>query len=110
MTTTPEHIGDVGVDSGYLWLGDPCYVMGEDAPAVLQTWEEFLARTFDPRYQTGAAGVSQPVGEEVGMAMPAGYGDGVYPVYATYNSQGRIATLTVDFLAGETDDDEVTAD
>jgi hypothetical protein len=44
------------------------------------------------------------------MAVPAGYGHGVYPVYATYNSQGRIATLTVDFLAGETDDDEVTAD
>lgn len=101
MTGTPEHIGNVGVDSGYIWLGDPCYVMGEDAPAVVHNWEEFLARTFNPRYRIGAAGVSQPVGDEMGMAVPAGYGDGVYPVYATYNHEGRIATLTVDFLAGE---------
>jgi hypothetical protein len=34
----------------------------------------------------------------------------VYPVYATYNHQGRIASLTVDFLAGDPEDDDHTAD
>jgi hypothetical protein len=79
MTTTAEQIGDVGVDSGCLWLGDLCCVMGEAAPALVHTWEEFLARTFDPRYRAGAAGASQPVREELGMAVPAGDGDGGVP-------------------------------
>ncbi|KLU10629.1 DUF4241 domain-containing protein [Kocuria sp. SM24M-10] len=109
MSDTPEYIGDVGVDSGLMWLGDPCYVMGDDAPTRVPKWGEFVDRTFDPKYQIDEAGVSQPVGEKLGMAVSSGYGDGLYPVYITRNSEGRVATLTVDFLAGDEDEQDESA-
>ena len=108
MANTPQHIGNVFVDSGRVWLGDPCYVMGDNASHRVRDWQKFMDRTFDPKYQIGEAGVSQPVGENLGMSVPSGYGDGSYPVYAIYNSEGRIATLTVDFLADGEDDNSAS--
>jgi hypothetical protein len=45
-------------------------------------------------YEMGHAGA--------GVVSSSGYGDGCYPVYATYNSEGRIIKLEVKF----TDDEE----
>lgn len=32
------------------------------------------------------------------VAFSTGYGDGLYPVFATYNEEGRIARVTVEFM------------
>jgi len=36
--------------------------------------------------------------------VSSGYGDGVYPVYATYNHEGRIVKLEVVFVAEDDED------
>ena len=34
----------------------------------------------------------------LGVVVSTGYGDGVYPVYAEFNDEGRIAAVTVEFI------------
>jgi len=95
-------IGHVGVDSGQLLVCDPSYIDSE--------WE--LEEDFDPvnpkhnfsynacvketlsdkgygqlNYKLGHAGV--------GVAFQSGYGDGIYPVYAKRNNDGRIIEITI---------------
>lgn len=98
-----RRMGYVGVDSGNIWIGDPCYIMGENPPEVTRNWDHFVERMFDPRTRTTDDSFSQPVGDKLGMAIPSGLGDGIYPVYATFDEDGAVATVTVDF-AGELDD------
>jgi Protein of unknown function (DUF4241) len=40
------------------------------------------------KYKLGHAGA--------GVAFSSGYGDGVYPVYATYNKEGRVVKVVID--------------
>jgi hypothetical protein len=80
-----ELVGHVGVDSGMVWLGDPCYLAGEEGDLV----DAIL------HGQTG--GVSTPRGDLGGIAVPTAYGDGVYSVFAHRDDDGRIVRLEVDF-------------
>jgi hypothetical protein len=35
-------VGEIGVDAGLCWVGDPCYIMGQDASShPCKTWNEF---------------------------------------------------------------------
>lgn len=104
-------IGTVGVDAGMVWIGDPCYVIGEDAHHAPQSWEEFLEALHD--HEDGElAGVSEALkdyGQGVGLAIPSGYGDGLYEVRAVIvpddlNPGGEVVkSVTVTFIE---DDDE----
>lgn len=93
-------VGEIGVDAGLCWLGDPCYVLHkDDLPETLGgTWFEFVQKLdgdvtrFD--YTPGNPGL--------GVAVQTGYGDGVYPVYVKRNREGRVACVMVRFC--ETDD------
>lgn len=86
-------IGFIEVDAGMVWIGDPCYVMGDDAPNRVTDWQDFVKASFEP-------GGHAPLGDGVGVVAPSGYGDGRYPVYATHRD-GRIAELRVVFIDDE---------
>ncbi len=101
-----EEVGIIGVDAGLCWLGDPCYIMGDDAsekPA--KTWSEFCDKLWEKEgldkngnperdyaqwnYKMGHAGL--------GVTVSTGWGDGSYPVYIKRNKEGRIAEVKVVF-------------
>lgn len=89
-----ELIGSIAIDSGTVWLGDPCYVIGHDAAFAPQTWQAFcdcIPSAHDEQ------GYSEPLGETIGVATHTGYGDGMYPVYVR-KIDGRIASVRIDFI------------
>lgn len=86
--------GEIGVDAGLCWIGDPCYCVTPDAnehPA--KTWPEFckLMRDLDVRqfnYRKGHPGL--------GVCVETG-GDGCYPVFIKRNREGQITEVKVKF-------------
>lgn len=103
-----QEVGQIGVDAGLCWIGDPCYCVTPDAtehPA--QTWSDFCLALWDDgdssvdvkqwNYKMGHAGL--------GVSVSTGYGDGTYPVYVKRNAEGRIAEVRVVFILESEDDD-----
>jgi hypothetical protein len=106
-------IGYVGVDSGVLMVCDPCYIESEwekghiyeDAPngergafnydGVCQAAREAINGSGQLFYKAGHAGV--------GVALPSGFGDGYYPVYAKvvdYGEYGeRIQSISIRLIS-----------
>lgn len=104
-------IGHVGVDSGQLMVCDPCYIKADD-------WadESFApANAVNGKYPfnyNGACGATlsdESAGElgtfGTGVAFASGWGDGNYPVYATY-IDGRIARVEIVLIDEDEDDEE----
>jgi hypothetical protein len=86
QTTTHE----VGVDSGTIWIGDPCYLVGltrEDWEAAV---EAVHAKNADPDLQN----VSEL---RNGQWISTLYGDGSYEVTVERNEHGRPVRVTIDF-------------
>ena len=79
-------VGHVGVDSGMVWLDDPCYIAGRDSDALV---DSILADQTD--------GISTPLGELGGVAVHTPEGDGVFPVLVHRDGDGRVLRLEVDF-------------
>lgn len=110
-----KRIGSVGVDSGQVMVGDPCYLdkYGKGSSDGFDYVDsEVDAQTAASKYEYSysgacAASLSMHGGGELGHAdavsVSSGYGDGVYPVYATYNSDGRVAKLEVVFVSEDED-------
>src|SRR6516164_6086769 len=105
---TCKLIGEIGVDAGLCWIGDPCYILHTEQPpkAIGTSSEEFCHIVHkdagDPtrkqfNYDLGHAGL--------GVVVETGYGDGTYPVYAQFNDDGRIAKVWVEFI-GQDEADE----
>ena len=96
-------IGTFTVDSGQAMVGDPCY---------LDEWEPWndKADSFDDHVKKageygylGACNATLTEGYgTLGMGnsvvFTTGYGDGLYPVYAEFNEDGRIAKVVIDFV------------
>ena len=104
MTTksnSRRQIGEIGVDAGLCWIGDPCYILHTKQPptAIGKDWEEFCGLLQqDSRYPT-ARQFHYDLGHAgLGVVVETGYGDGVYPVYAEFNREGRIAKVSVEFI------------
>lgn len=102
MTKTVKRIGEIGVDAGLCWLGDPYYILHTDRlpRAIGRDWGEFrdvikdaATKQFD--YDLGHPGL--------GVVVMTGYGDGVYPVFAEFDEHGTGTKVWVEFL----DDNEV---
>jgi hypothetical protein len=98
LNTSPqrEQVGNIGVDAGLCWIGDPCYILPEDRTEnVGKDWPDFCRKiagrdhySFD--YRLGHEGV--------GVCVSTGWGDGTYPVYIERGEEGRIASATVVFM------------
>jgi len=104
-------IGHVGVDSGQLMICDPCYIKADD-------WADqpyAPANAVDGKYPftyNGACGATlneDSAGQlgtfDTGIAFASGYGDGTYPVYATYVN-GRIASVEIVLISEDEDDED----
>lgn len=95
---TWEKVGEIGVDAGIVWLGDPCYILHKskkDLPASIgKDWSDFCnklgsADTKSFPYAMGHEGL--------GVVVSSGYGDGTYPVEIRRNSDGVIREVRIVF-------------
>jgi len=104
-------VGQVGVDAGMVMVGDPCYLDKftdheyDDAKVEAQK----ASGKYDYSYSGACAATlsnnsAGQLGRGDAVAVSSGYGDGVYPVYATYNHEGRIVKLEVIFDADSDED------
>ena len=94
-------IGEFAVDSGQAIVGDPCY---------LDEWQKWDGEVpFDEHVnkkgEYGYLGACEAtlnqgygvLGSASAVAFSTGYGDGLYPVYAQINDDGRVALVVIDF-------------
>ena len=89
-------LGHIGVDAGLCWIGDPCYVMGDEASSRVHSWSEFCGKLHD------GGSHSTPLGANTGIAVSTGYGDGCYPVEAVMDDNGtRVKSVTITFIGDE---------
>jgi hypothetical protein len=106
---TSKLIGEIGVDAGLCWIGDPCYILHKEQPpkAIGDSWEEFCdILNADDQYPTCKQFTFDLGHAGLGMVVSTGYGDGTYPVYAEFNEEGRIAKVWVEFIGLEDETDE----
>jgi hypothetical protein len=98
-------IGTVYVDSGTVFVGDPCYTATGDASNHIKTWSEWCDRA---PFGQKPYDVTEPAGHGLGLSIPTKYGDGAWPVFAEL-SEGRVARVIIDFdpeYDEEDDEDE----
>lgn len=104
-----KYIGSFAVDSGQAIIGDPCYL---NDWAVWKEGEPFDHENHIGEYgYLGACGVTLKEGYGVlgnaeAVAFSTGYGDGVYPVYAEINEEGRVSKIVIDFIDDEDEEQE----
>jgi hypothetical protein len=104
MTERTKIIGYIGVDAGLCLIGDPCYFIGPDSQVgkklhggKLDDWETFLGNYI--KHDNANAWKVEDRGEaSLGMVVTTGYGDGIYPVKARFNSEGRVKAVTIEFI------------
>ena len=104
-------IGEFTVDSGQAMVGDPCYLDS------WKHWNQDNDEKFDEyekhKGEYGYLGACETtikrgfgeLGDNSAVAFTTGYGDGIYPVYAQLNEDGRVAIVVIDFT-GEYNIDE----
>jgi hypothetical protein len=106
-------IGYCGVDSGQILLTDPCYV------SDFLSDEEFAPSEGEthPYSYNGACGASlseqgggqllyKHGGTGAGVCVSSGWGDGLYPVFVEYAEDGRVSSVTVQFISDDEDEFE----
>jgi len=105
MKTNVIRVGEIGVDAGLCWIGDPCYVLHTEPPkSIGRDWAAFCNILHKAAQGPTAKQFNYDLGHPgLGVVVSTGYGDGVYPVYAEIRD-GRIAKVWVDFF----DDDALT--
>lgn len=110
-----ERIGEIDVDAGCAWIGDPCYIIrDDDERRPFPDWQTFCrkldAAKHDEQRYTSFAHDGSPVNGEtsegMGMVISTGYGDGTYPVYAKRDRGGRILEVRVLFDDQDADDED----
>jgi hypothetical protein len=98
-----ELVGSFGVDSGQAMVGDPCYLDGWNTN-VDEEWN-LEGKIGNYSYHgASATTLDSSAGTLEGgkaVVFNTGYGDGVYPVYAQFDEDGRIAKIVIDFIGDE---------
>lgn len=91
-----QRVGEIGVDAGICWIGDPCYILHrtpkeqeELAPVIGADWLEFCDKLHGDN--SGVTTFPYALGHDgLGVVVSTGYGDGVYPVFVRYDKEGRV--------------------
>lgn len=95
-----EKVGEMGVDAGLCLVGDPCYVLGDDASHRVRSWDKFC----DKLHEIEKDGVAV---HDFGVTVGTGYGDGCYAVYVKRGHAGRVAAVKVVFMDEGLEGDEL---
>lgn len=109
-------IGHVPVDSGQVFIVDPCYVLNGDVQfqgdevvsdnaysrACAASMSEDGAAPFRAGVDVNIHG--NPITAPDAVCTSTGWGDGMYPVYVTYSDDGRVASMTIEFMEDEDDE------
>lgn len=92
-------VGEVGVDAGLLMVGDPCYIGEKSHPAQMGL-DKFHTEVLEPQIDEDAIQLHFDRGHAgLGVIVPTGFGDGVYPVYIRRDkATGRVAEVKVTFI------------
>lgn len=96
-----KKIGNVAVDSGMLLLGDPAYAESFDYDKDVLTVDLNHKDYFPLKARKG---LGTWKGEGRGVITQAGYGDGIYPVYAKVENTDwgkRVTQVKVEFISPE---------
>lgn len=106
-----ETIGEIGVDAGLCWIGDPCYILHRDKEeqkelekSIGNDWGEFCDKIAGEEHMQ----FNYPLGHPgLGVVTNTGFGDGSYPVQIRRDPKTqRIAELRVVFIDNEKEEDE----
>lgn len=107
MTRRQQCIGHIGIDSGKCIVGDPCYFVGGNTVVgrklksnEFDAFYDRYLKTLPPVWPVESCGDCA-----LAYVVQTGWGDGEYPVIATYNDEGRVAAVTVVFIPEDEDDD-----
>lgn len=100
-------IGHIDVDAGIIWIGDPCYVMPDDASHRDETIKDWMK--FCDAIHSDDTHHWEPAGQGTGICTSTWYGDGSYGVYALYENNmfgdRRPKGIYIDF-AGEGEEED----
>jgi hypothetical protein len=99
-----EYIGSFAVDSGQAMVGDPCYLDQWKTDEGVE-WN-LEGKVGQYSYQGASATTLENTGTmELGtnqaVAFSTGFGDGLYPVWAKFDEEGRILKVVIDFVGEE---------
>lgn len=90
-----KHVGVVCVDSGLIFIADPCRVFSEDSCEHFTDWGSFIDSLESDGHPA------------LGVCISPGFGDGIYDVYAKYKFfKGwgkRISEIKIVFIEEEED-------
>ena len=101
-------IGDFCVDSGMVYIGDPCYFYRDKRRDEKLTPVEKEIGPEWVDFCNSLDGVPYPQYKDYnqyGVVAQTGCGDGTYPVYATIEG-GTITSIKIDFLMGADEEEE----
>jgi len=91
-----ETVGHVGVDSGTLWIGDPCYAVTGDRYRPKEDLVDLISGSADA-YGPGAVFEEHPeLKASVGMIIGGFGGDGIFPVKVKRDDRGLICEIKID--------------
>ena len=119
MITKTQQIGQVAVDSGQIMIIDPCYINADfckefspDGTESNAPQKESYKMDYDGCCNATLSNKGYgPLGNEyvnqLAIACGTLHGDGVYPVYAEINEDGRVKSLTIDFDPRSDSDDDL---
>jgi len=92
MTLKKKLVGHIGVDSGLVFIGDPCYIKQHKQLYDPKKWDDFV----DERY--GKNDDYEQTKEMCsGVVTNTANGDGYFPVYATFDEDGCVTKIEVQF-------------
>lgn len=92
-----ELIGSVPVDSGQVCIVDPCYL---PIPSASDGYVSSAMANFKYEDFCEATLSDEGYGQvDCVVVTQSGWGDGVYPVFVTKNSAGRVSSMTIVFDA-----------
>jgi len=92
-------VGSCDVDSGQIYVVDPCYIKHHKSLHADENWEEFCTQRFPD-------GQQQPAKEMCsGVVSSTYFGDGSYPVYVTIQD-GAPKKMEIIFTRNTTQRDE----
>ena len=102
MSDTWSHIARAGVDSGMLWVGDPCYVLHRTPDAddehlrypgdLGRDWSGFCEKLDGVPHKSFAFDLGH---EGLGVCLWSPGGDGLFDVEGRFDEDGTLLELRV---------------